>query len=152
MMKNSYTHPLKVSTPEGKRIIVTIYRSANKAIIEIPFIEGVKKDDPPFACNGQISFSCEREKYAETINILERYLEDIFLKGMANEDIYSSLGVKPKRRRAKGQGTKRKITIDKRKGDSASLHDSTGREESSESPGTGNADNEMAEDSNPEVS
>jgi len=151
-MNDRYIRPLKVATPEGEQIQAHVLVAGERRIIEIAYLKEVQKDDPPFACNGQIRFSCNREKYLETIKILERYLENIFLKGMADEDIYSSLGAKPKRRRTKKQNITREVVIDKRKRDSSSLHDSSGGEESAEGIAAGDSDNEVAEDNNPEVS
>jgi len=150
-MANNYVRPLNVSSPDGKRIIAHIISTGdNKRIIEVAFLEEVKKDDPPFACNGQIRFSCKREKYVETIKILEKYLEDIFLKGMADENIYSSLGTKSKRRGVKKQNIETEIIINKRKRNSPGLHYSTGRKKSTKSIATGDADIEVAEDNNSE--
>jgi len=150
-MSDRYVRPLKVATPEGKQIQAYILVAGERRIIEIAYLKEVQKDDPPFACNGQIRFSCSREKYLETIKILERYLENIFLKGMADEDIYSSLGAKPKRRRTKKQNISKEIDGYKRKGDSSSIHDSSGGAESAESIATGDSGDEVAEDNNPEA-
>ena len=92
----SYIRPLKVSTPEGKRIEAEIIRMQDYVQVAIPFLDAVKKDDPPFAKDGVIHFPVERSKYEETIVKLEKYLESLFLKGMGDEDLHRSLGVKLK--------------------------------------------------------
>ena len=96
---SAYSKPLKVSTPEGKRVVALINRTFDNVLIEIPFLEVVLKDEASFSRNGVIHINVPRKKYMETINLLTKYLEDLFLKGMADEDIYSSLGATPKPRR-----------------------------------------------------
>ena len=73
MPRNWYSRPLKVSTPEGERIIANIQKIGDHIVIEISkYIEAVKKDNPPFAKHGFIGFSCTREKYKETMAAVAR--------------------------------------------------------------------------------
>lgn len=151
-MASQYARPLKVSTPEGKRIFAKIFRNGDNVRIEVNYLDVVKKDDPPFAQNGTIRFNVPRTRYVQTIASLTKYLEDLFLKGMADEDIYSSLGAKPQPRRAKKVDTGRKVSFAKREGDSSSVHVSSRRSESSESSRRGKSDSEVAESSDSEDS
>ena len=150
-MKNTYSRPLKVSSPEGERIIANILRFGDKVQIEIAPLEVVKKDDPPFAHNGVIRYKCTIENYRKAIDLLTKYLEDLFLKGMADEDTYSSLGAKPKPRRTQKIDTGRKTEKSEGKGDLASLHSRARRSESSESPRGREPGLKMAESSDKET-
>ncbi len=133
-----YSRPLKVSTSEGRQIIANIRRIGENVIIEVSeYIEEVKKDDPPFAKNGFIRFSCKYEKYRETIEILTKYLEDLFLKGMVNEDIYTGLGAKSKPRKIEEDDFPREIRISKGEGDTPSVPSGARGNKSSEGSGGG---------------
>jgi len=151
-MRGIYSRTLKVSTPDGQRIIAVISRSGNKPIIEIPYLEVVKKDNPPFASNGVIRFSCEQKNYSNVIATLTQYLEDLFLKGMSNESVYTGLGVKPKSRRTKKSDLPGEIKGDSREGGSSSLHTSARRNKQTKDSRPRSADNEMAESSDSEIS
>lgn len=151
-MASRYARALKVSTPEGKRIYAKVFRLKDDVIIEINYLEAVKKDDPPFAHNGVIKMHTSLEKYKETLNLLTKYLEDLFLKGMADEDIYTSLGAKPKSRRTKKINSGGEAKSFERKRSPSGLHVSSRRGESTESSGQGETDSEMAEGSDPENS
>jgi hypothetical protein len=140
-----YSRPLKVSTPEGKRIIANILQMGESNRIEIAFIEGVQKDNPPFAQNGVIRFVYEKEKHQEVISALEKYLEDIFLKGMADEDTYTSLGAKPKPRGVKSPSSERKIRGTERERKPDRIYSRPRRGKQTESDRGGDADSEMAE-------
>lgn len=148
----NYARPLKVSSPDGKRIYAKVFRLESNVRIEINYLEVVKKDDPPFAHNGVITINVPREKYSKTIEILTRYIENLFLKGMADEDIYPSLGAKPKPRRTEKVDLGGKVSFAKRQGDSPSVHLSPRGSKSSESSRGGNADSEVAESSDSEDS
>jgi hypothetical protein len=146
-MVKQYARLLKVSSPEGKKIYAKIFRIGDNAKIEINYLDIVKTDDPPFACNGVIRLNVPTIKYKETIDRLTKYLESLFLKGMADEDIYTGLGAKPKSRRTKKLDTGRKAKGAEGQGDSPGLHISARGSESTESPGSGKAGPEMAEGS-----
>ena len=151
-MRGSYARPLKVSTPEGKRIYAKIFRLGENIRIEINYLEVVKKDDPPFSINGVIKMRVPIIKYKNTINLLTKYLEDLFLKGMSDEDTYTSLGAKPKSRRFKKVNSGGETKSFEGKGDTSSLHSSTRRSESTESSRRGKTDSKMAEGSDSENS
>jgi len=151
-MASRYARPLKVSTPDGKRIYAKIFRSGDNAKIEINYLEVVKKDDPPFAHNGMITLNVPVKKYSETLAILTQYLEDLFLKGMADESIYTSLGAKPKSRRIKKSDPGGEAKIFEGERNSPSVHFSSRRDESSESSRGGQSKSEVAESSDSEDS
>jgi len=139
-----YVRPLNVSTPEGRRIEAEIIRMQDQIQVVVPFLEVVKKDNPPFAKDGVIHFPVERKNYEETIIKLEKYLEDLFLKGMADEDLHRSLRIEPKSGRVKAARLSRKARSTKRKGSPAGLHFGTRRGEPTESDRPGNSDVEVA--------
>ncbi len=147
-MNPIYPRPLKVSTPEGKRIYAKIFRLGENIRIEINYLEEVKKDDPPFSVNGVIRMRVPIEKYKDTIKLLTKYLEDLFLKGMSDEDTYTSLGAKPKSRRSKKINTGGKIKSLERERDIPSLHSGTRRFKSPESFGGRETNLEVAKSSN----
>lgn len=147
-MAGRYARPLKVSTPEGERIVAKVFRYGDKVRIEINYLEVVKKDDPPFAKNGVIQINVPVKKYRDAIIALTKYLEDLFLKGMADEDTYTSLGAKPNPRRAKKLDSTRKASSSEREGGTSSVHLSPRRDESTESSRRGKSDSEMAESGN----
>lgn len=143
-----YAKPLKVSSPDGDRIYANILSSGKDVRIEVAYLEVVKKDDPPFAHNGVITFMTTREKYQQTIIALTKYIETLFLKGMANEDIYTSLGAEPPVRRTKKIDTERKTGGTSGKGNTSGLHLGTRGNKSSESAGTREPGTEVAESDN----
>ncbi len=151
-MRTGYAHPLKVSNPKGERIYAKILRLGDNVRIEINYLEVVKKDDPPFAHNGVITISVSRKKYSETIATLTQYLEDLFLKGMADENIYTSLGAKPKSRGIKKSDSGKKAGRVEGERDSSSVHISPRGDESSESSRGRESESEMAEGGNSEDS
>jgi len=151
-MRVSHARPLKVSTPDGKRIYAKILRLGDNIRIEINYLEVVKQDDPPFAHNGVITISVPRNKYVEIIATLTQYLEDLFLKGMADENIYTSLGVKPKSRGNKKSNSGGEIKSFRGKRDTSSVHISSRGNELAESFRGGETKPEVAESSNSENS
>lgn len=140
-----YTKLLQVSTPEGKRISANINRTGNKVFIGVDYLKIVEKDNPSFAEKGIIKISCDLSKYSKTIKLLTQYFEDLFLKGMADENIYTGLGIKSKSRRTKRKDTKREVGNSKREGSSSSVHAGARGDESSESTGRGYTAPKMAE-------
>ena len=52
---------------------------------KVPFLEVVKKDNPPFAEKGVISFSVPQKGYAKAKKRITKYLEDLILKELKNE-------------------------------------------------------------------
>lgn len=143
-MVRKYTKPLRVATPEGRRIIAFITQMDDNIRIEVPYLEVVEKDNAPFSDNGIIRFNIPRKQYAETIQILTKYIEDLFLKGMADEDIYRSLGAEPPTRRTPKPDTTRKIIDVEGKRDSSSLHISPRGSEPTKSVGGRKSNSKVA--------
>lgn len=114
--------PLKVSTPEGKRIYANVFKVGDQVTIEVSFLEQVKKDAPPFANNGVIRFKCEQKDYVGAMQTLTKYLEDLFLKGMVNENIRASFGSESRPERDSEQDLKGEARIPEGEGDTSGLH------------------------------
>jgi hypothetical protein len=125
-----YKRLLNVSTPEGKRIEAIISPSGTNVNIRVEYLDVVEQDNPEFAKNGVISFTVVKTKYKGALNILTKYLEDLFLKGMSNENLYSSIGITSNKRRNAKKNKPRKVESTKREGDTSSLHDSARGHES----------------------
>lgn len=125
--------------------MIRVTRSGGMARIIVEKLDVVKKDNPEFAKDGVISINVPVQKYQETIGALTQYIEDLFLKGMADEDTYSSLRIKPKSRRAKKSDSKRETGSSEGEGRSSGVHTGARRSESSESSRRGKSDSEMAE-------
>ncbi len=153
-----YSKPLKVSEPDGQRVYARVKRIGNNVDIEVSFLEIVKEDDPPFATNGVIHFTCLQKQYAEVITVLTQYLEDLFLKGMANEDIHTLLGTKPKSRRDSKLDTTvnvrqpKESAESKSERDTTSVHSGTGRDKQTERDREGNSTFKMDKSSDQESS
>jgi len=142
-----YVHPLNVCSPEGKRVDAKVTQMGKSCLIEVDFLEVVMKDDPPFAKDGVISFKSDSTKHQEIIFKLEKYLEDLFLKGMADEDLHRSLGIEPESGGIKKSRSKGKIRRASGKGNFPSVHFGSRRGESTEGDRSGDPDIEMAESS-----
>jgi hypothetical protein len=125
-----YKRLLNVSTPKGKRIEAVITQSGTNVNIRVDYLSVVEKDNPEFAKNGVISFTVAKTNYKETLHILTKYLEDLFLKGMSNENLYSSIGASSNKRRNAKKNKPRKVESTKREGDTSSIHDSARGNES----------------------
>jgi len=128
---NHYLKLLNVSTPKGKRIEANITSFSDAIIIKVEYLKEVERDEPPFAKKGKIVIKCERIKYKEVILKLTKYLEDLFLKELLNEDIYTSIGNGDVKRGNAKKNTSRKTGSIKRTGNSASVYSGTGRTEPS---------------------
>ena len=142
----SHPRPLKVSTAEGERIVakITSFPMKGTVRIEVPFLEEVKRDAPPFSKDGIIIMTCERKVYMETIYKVTKYLEDLFLKGMADEDIDSSTGPQSESRRIKKNDIERANGKIERKRDSPSVHSSSRRDKSTKSTRGRKSDSKVA--------
>ena len=146
-----YVHPLNVCSPEGKRVDAKITQMGSLCKIEIDFLEVVKKDNPPFAKDGVISFESDSTKHQEIIFKLEKYLEDLFLKGMADEDLHRSLRIESKSRRDKAARLSRKARSSKRKGNTPSVHFGARGGEQTESDRPRDSNIEVAESSDKDL-
>ena len=144
----SYIEPLNVCMPNGRRVEAKITQMGKNIRVQVDSLDVVKKDDASFAKDGVISFTVERVKYAETIVKLEKYLEDLFLKGMADEDLHRSLGIKSKSGRTKRTRSKGKIRRASGKGNFPSVHSGSRGGESPKSNWERNPSTKMAESSN----
>ena len=117
-----YKLNLKVSTAEGKRIIANVEKNGSLIYITIPFLELVKQDMPVFARNGVIKINTTKNNYPKVIEKLTSYLENLFLKGLNNESISSSIGIGNVLRGVKAKNSKRKVKSIKRKGNITSIY------------------------------
>lgn len=81
---------LKVCNPSGKTVFASVKYLNGEAEISVPFIEGVKKDNPEFAKNGIINYTVPRHRYQKALKGLTKYLENIFLKELAEDEIIHS--------------------------------------------------------------
>lgn len=151
MGHNVFKRLLKVTTPEGRRIYAHVFPNGSTRIIQVGYLDVVAKSEPPFAAQGVIRMTIPNDKYKETLVTLTRYLEDLYLKGFADEDIYTSLGAKPKRQRAKEQHIEKEIDVAKRR-DTSGLHSSTRREIKTKGTRKGTGDTTLAESSDSSVS
>jgi hypothetical protein len=130
-----YKRKLNVSSPDGMPVYITVIPSRDSVAIRSEVYDLIKKDNPKFSKNGAICFNCPKDKYQESVFILTKYFEDLFLKGMSNEDLHTSFGIKPVKRGNAGKDKSSKTSRIKGKGDSSSIHSSTGGTEQAESFG-----------------
>lgn len=130
-----YQKPLKVSTAEGKRIYAKVYVQGDDRVIRVPFIKEVEKDNPPFSKKGVITITVSTNTYHDAIEKLESYLENLFLKGMADEDSRTSHEARAKSGGAEKVHTEGKTGTDKGPGKTSSVRDSSRGNESAESSG-----------------
>ncbi len=146
-----YKRPLKVSTPDGKRIIANVSPCDINVIVNIDYLKEVKKDKPVFAKDGKIRFVCAKAKYKQAIELLTKYLEDLFLKGMADENIYTSIGASINQRGNSEKNKPGKNDSPEGKGDSASVHTGSGRKESTKSTGGKISNTELDKSSDTQI-
>jgi hypothetical protein len=142
---------LKVSTPEGEPIYAIITPVQQGVVhVEVRPLEVVQEDNPPFSVNGVIRFRAPTgQKFKEIMINLTNYLESLFLKDMAkDENIYSSLGVKPQPRRNTQSHPIRQTRKPIGERDISGVHDSSGGPEQTESSGNGKPDSEVDESGN----
>ena len=128
---NIYYKPLKVSDTDGKRIIAKIIQLGENVTIKLPFIQAVKKDKPEYAKNGNINITVKRENYTLMVVLLEKYLEDLFLKDLKNENRNSSVRNDNVTTRIKKLYTTGDIKKPARKRDTASVYSGTGGDKQS---------------------
>ena len=129
---NTYLKLLKVSTPKGHRIRSHITSFKDIVNIKVEYLKEVELDKPPFAKKGKIIIKCEKKKYQEVIKKLTKYLEDLFLKELLNEDIHPSIRNDNVKRGNAKKNTSGKTGSIKGKGDSSSVYSGTGRKEQTE--------------------
>lgn len=85
-MMTKYRRTLNVSTAKGKTIVANIMQNGDQINIQIPYLSEVEIDKPRFAKDGVINFNVQQSLFSSAIRILEKYLEDLFLKGLENEN------------------------------------------------------------------
>ena len=124
----SYSLPLKVGDTKGNRIVAKITKlSPNYSQIDIPAPKAVIKDKPEFLIKDKIRIQYEVKDHTKVVNTLTKYLEDIFLKELENENNNTSdaskfdsrRNKKPPKSEAKGssKGTDSNTIRDSRRGD-----------------------------------
>lgn len=127
-----YTLPLSVATPEGKLIEAYVLSHKGVVVISVQYLKEVEIDNPSFAKDGVIMLKCSLTNYKETVIRLTKYIEHLFLKGMADESLYSSLGGRARSGRNKKQDIKGKVGESEGRVNS-SLHSRTRRRKQTES-------------------
>ena len=151
-MNISYPRPLKVSTPDGKRIVAKITSvPGGKVKILIPFLDEVKRDDPPFAKDGVIKMQCTRIDYVNVIRKVTHYIENLFLKGMADEDIDPSVSPQLDPGTTEGDDPEREDGSAEGEGDSPSVYSGARGSESTKSSGRRKSSSSVAESGDPET-
>ena len=120
-MSNPYNRPLDVSDTKGKRIVAKIRASFNKVFVHVDYIEEVKKDNPKFANDGVINFACLKDRYKEVMIKVTKYLKDLFLKGISNEDLHTSINISNNRSRSTRKDKPGKITGVEREGSTTGI-------------------------------
>jgi len=123
---------LKVSTPKGESITAVIKADKDVFTLSVNYLEAVEKDNPKFADKGVIRVSGPRTKYSNIIKAIEKYLEDLFLKELSNEDTSTSDGSGLDKRATHEIASSGKDKSTKRKGNSSSVRDSARGDESPE--------------------
>ncbi len=129
------TRLLKVSTSDGVRIKAHIRRVADKIIITVNHSELVEKDNPPFAKEGRIQLVVNKSNYQETIQMLTKYFEDLFLKGMNDESIDTGLRIGDDSRGTESKNKTGIIGVDKGKGSDTSVYPGSRRKKSTKDSG-----------------
>ncbi len=122
---------LAVCAPTGEPIIAKI--SSTKSIVTVQVLKY------------KINFQVERTKYKLAIKKLEKYLEDLILKGMADEDFNSSFRTDPDRGRIKEKNSKRKVSRVKRSGSLTGVYPRSRGKESTQGSGIGVTDSAVAQ-------
>ena len=126
---------LKVAYPSGARLFATIIPAGQNVVVRVPDFD--------------IEYQVERPKYQASIKLLEKYLEDVILRGMAeDEDFDPSSGADFKPGGNEKKSPARKAKRDRGDGDSAGVHAGARGDEPPESFGGGLADLEMAASGN----
>lgn len=143
---------LAVCDLTGKRIVANILRNPNNIVITIPYLKPVEKDNPKFSEKGVITVKVSKNGYLKTIGMIEKYLEDLFLKELdKNESIHSGDKEKYSGRRDNKSidpGTKGEV----QRAVSGRIHSRGRGNQQAESPGERSQDSEMAETGDTSVS
>lgn len=136
---------LNVKLPSGRPIFLKIHDNGISLILitKQPIPE-VEKDNPPFAVDGIIKFSCLKTNYVEVVNDLEIYLSQLF-QGDVDETIYSSLGANIISTGNQRTNIKRKAEPFQGERSAPGLHPSSRGNKSTESNRPGIADSSVAE-------
>ena len=138
-----YKRPLKVSNLSGERIVASIATGVHKVTISIPYLECIEKDNPDFAVDGVIRFSVLKEKYQKAIFHLTKYLEDLFLKEISNENNSSGVSSGSIAGRNNKKSFRRTDKKDEGERSSVGVHVSAGRNKQTKGIGGGKPDSDM---------
>lgn len=147
-----HSRMLKVSTSKGERIIAEIRSIEDSIRIKVKFNELVKQDNPSFAKDGVIVMTCKREDYQKTLQHLTKYFEDLFLKGLSNENTNTSTRISNDSRGNKEQTESYSIGVDPGKGSDSSVYSRSRRTKSTKSPRAGFSSAKVDKISNKDVS
>ncbi len=114
---------LKVTQENGQSVCANIIRAGNNVTIKVDKLELVKIANPDFSKDGVIAMTIDISKYQDAIIKITKYLEDLFLKGMADNDSKITSNVsRSDTRRNDGKNSKRKVKSSERQGNYESLH------------------------------
>lgn len=143
-MVNKYSKPLKVSTPEGKQIIITVSQIGGGMVkITLPE-DAILSNDKRIA--KLIQKPIHVSKYKDAILKLEKYFESLFLKEMSNDNLHTSDRAKTE----SGGNTSNDSPGNKDEGprerSGKSIHSGSRRSDSSESGQRGSGKDKLAED------
>lgn len=127
---------LKIARADGQRIKAKVYGDvAGRVTIKVEYLSEVMEDNPDFAHKGQIVMRIVQADYHATILKIESYLENLFLKGIANESLPSSDGTDIDSGGNAPEDPIREIEPAEREGDSASVPSRSRRKKSTEDSG-----------------
>jgi hypothetical protein len=123
-MISKYQLPLKVSEPNGKRVIATITQMDGKTNkFELPFIRALSNDKKMKKHSGKFVAFYQRARHKDFVEKTTKYLESLFLKELSDEDPDTSQHSGNKSRRAEKQVDSSAVGISERSSDS-SIHNS----------------------------
>ena len=121
---------LKVATPDGVAVTAEIRPSSTTVMVRIPKFS--------------IEYSVEKVKYKLSIKLLEKYLEDVILKGMADENFDTSIGVEFDPGGTKGKNLRGKVKRTERARRPAGVHLGARGKKSTQGSGVGISDSAVA--------
>lgn len=93
-----YTRRLSVCDTKGNPIDITVVYAGGIATLVTPAIPAAKKDRKKFKHtdkNGVIKIKVEQSAYGQTIEMLTKYFESLFLKELDNDSKNTGDGGKP---------------------------------------------------------
>lgn len=142
----SYKLPLKVCNTKGARVYASITKVGDRVNLRLPYIEAVRIDSPKFSKDGVVFFNYDRKDHRTIVDQLTKYLEDLFLKELSDEDNNTSDNGRSNTRRDKKKSKSR--TTPKSEGKKIdSVCDSGRGSEQAESDRSGSKDSELVKGS-----